>query len=757
MPSRIRLILPAFAIGLVGTTAQVIIIRELLVALTGNELTIAVSLAAWLSAAAGGSAIYRKLGRAGEGSTAGLLIIAGLLLPFQVISVRLLHPLVSSFGEILGPGMILALSALGVLPGAMVLGALFVAIVADAGDRTSGRPIALVYGIEALGSGVAGLLLSTYLLESLNPLAVIGLAALVGLAGGWYLHLSKGDRPRGAFSVLAAVSLAGLAVAVATSGRMDLASRALQWRPLRVAETSDSRYGNLVVTSRDSTYDFFESGTLAFTIPDAPYAEECAHIPLLHHPQPRQILVLGGAGSGVIREILKHGSVRTIDYIEIDPASMAVMERFSPPGSLDGNGRASVNALYGDAREYVAKTSSMYDVVIVNVGTPTTLQLNRYYTVEFFRSAEKILNRNGILSLKIASPGAYVGPELGRLVASVTSACKAALPNVIVLPGEYIHILASPGLDLRSQTPLVLERLRRRAIEASYVNGFVLWDRFSQLRIAQLDSAVAAYDDGRPNSDMKPVTFRLAISIWEKHTRVGRAVSDLTSWLKPERCLLLMLAACVITVMAFALVSRSRLNVVADLAILYAMGLTTMFTLLLAVLGLQIVSGYLYGRIAALIAAFMGGMGTTSMMAGLKSSRPGIRRPTPALIAGLAVPPIAVILAASLLGRNPRAVPSQAADITFAAVAFATGALGGSIFASASTSLVRAGKSDVAAASLAYSLDLAGAATAGLATGFLMIPAIGIAESAYVVSIFSLVVLAGVVILRKVSSGPLPH
>ena len=46
------------------------------------------------------------------------------------------------------------------------------------------------------------------------------------------------------------------------------------------------------------------------------------------------------------------------------------------------------------------------------------------------------------------------------------------------------------------------------------------------------------------------------------------------------------------------------------------MGLTTMFTEILLVLSFQIVSGYMYGRIAALVASFMFGMGLASSLAG---------------------------------------------------------------------------------------------------------------------------------------------
>ncbi len=752
MASRNGLVPLALALGFVSTTAQVIILRELLVAFTGNELTIATTFAIWLLAVSAGSLIFRSLSQHTVDRLPSLFIIAGVASFIQVISIRLLHPLASTFGEVLAPGTIILISLAGVLPSAVLFGGLFVALVGTARHVSPTRSVALVYGMEALGSGVAGLLLSIVLLEALRPAGIMGLVAVVCLGCGAYLVPSRTSSDRRIRFALVVACLAALAAVVGASGKIDLAARHFQWKPLNLARTVDSKYGNIVVTNRDSTFDFFESGTLAFTIPDLLYAEECAHIPLLHHPEPHNVLLVGGAGSGIVREVLKHPSVRSIDFVELDPALVSVVHDFAPKGWLDGNARASVTPYYGDAREYVAKTMNMYDVAIVSAGMPTSLQVNRFYTVEFFRSVERVLDKDGILSIKIASPGAYVGPALASLAASLANACKAVFPVVIMLPGEYINILASPGLDLRAQTPLVLERLRRRGIITSYVNQFVLWDTLSEMRIAQLDSTVARYDTGRENSDGRPVSFTLAMSIWEKHFRSGRVISSITSWVTPEKCTLLLLVVSVITVGFYMAATRAGLRAFPWFMALYSMGFTTMFTQILVILGFQIVSGYIYGRMAAVVAAFMVGMGLASSLVALKKPGPPRQSFFSLLAAGLIILPLAVVLALSLLRGDPRSLPSQVPDIVFAGIAFLSGALGGAIFSTASALVGATGRPVSGVGALSYSLDLAGASVAGFATGFLLIPAMGLNGSAYAVSAFNLLAFVIITIVMRASS-----
>ena len=43
-----------------------------------------------------------------------------------------------------------------------------------------------------------------------------------------------------------------------------------------------------------------------------------AHIPLSSHPNPKQVLVIGGGDGGVIREVLKHVTVEKVVLCDID-------------------------------------------------------------------------------------------------------------------------------------------------------------------------------------------------------------------------------------------------------------------------------------------------------------------------------------------------------------------------------------------------------------------------------------------------------
>ena len=58
------------------------------------------------------------------------------------------------------------------------------------------------------------------------------------------------------------------------------------------------------------------------------YQEMIAHLPLMAHPNPRNVLVIGGGDGGVLREIVKHASVESVTLCEIDEVRYLLFLKF---------------------------------------------------------------------------------------------------------------------------------------------------------------------------------------------------------------------------------------------------------------------------------------------------------------------------------------------------------------------------------------------------------------------------------------------
>ena len=124
-PTRAALIL----IGFTASIAQIALLRELLAAFGGNEMSIGLALAGWLLWTAAGSGGAGALARGVRRPRLALAVTEALLacsLPVTILGLRAARAaLQAAPGESLGPGVGLALAMTALGPVCLLSGALF--------------------------------------------------------------------------------------------------------------------------------------------------------------------------------------------------------------------------------------------------------------------------------------------------------------------------------------------------------------------------------------------------------------------------------------------------------------------------------------------------------------------------------------------------------------------------------------------------------------------------------------------------------
>jgi len=192
-----------------------------------------------------------------------------------------------------------------------------------------------------------------------------------------------------------------------------------QWQGFQLVTTSQSIYGNIVVTKIKEQFSFFQNGVLLFTVPDKLTAEESVHYALLEHPHPTSVLLIGGGAGGSIEEAQKHPSLQTVDYVELDPLLVNLAFDFTDSANTDSEGSGLFHIHHTDGRLFIKSTDKKYDVVILNLPNPYSAQLNRFYTIEFYREIKQILRPGGIVSVQMPSSENAIGPELSAYLSTI--------------------------------------------------------------------------------------------------------------------------------------------------------------------------------------------------------------------------------------------------------------------------------------------------------------------------------------------------
>ena len=133
------------------------------------------------------------------------------------------------------------------------------------------------------------------------------------------------------------------------------------------------------------------------------YHEMITHVPMLTHPDPKKVLIIGGGDGGVAREVLRHDTVEHIDLVEIDGEVIEASKKFLP-GLAKSFDDPKVTVHIEDGVEYVKKCSmETYDVVIIDSTDPVG-PAEGLFKPDFYRDVYRCLKKDGIMTTQSESP-----------------------------------------------------------------------------------------------------------------------------------------------------------------------------------------------------------------------------------------------------------------------------------------------------------------------------------------------------------------
>lgn len=224
------------------------------------------------------------------------------------------------------------------------------------------------------------------------------------------------------------------------------------------------------------------------------------HLPMLLHPRPERVLVIGLGSSETLASTLRHPSVREVDCIEISPAVVEAAGRyFQPERRPLEDPRVALRV--GDGRVHMAMTDQRYDVIVSQPGNPWMAGASALFTREYFQQMKQRLAPGGVVGVWVQ--GFSASPEsVNALIGTFTSVFEHAdLWETRVL-GDYILTgYDSPrdfdlaALDARMRGGDVAQGLARQKIEdaADLVGYFVADGEVAR----RLPGADAINDDDR--------------------------------------------------------------------------------------------------------------------------------------------------------------------------------------------------------------------------------------------------------------------
>jgi len=757
--------------GFSFTVSQGLLIRELLVAFFGNELSIGLVLGNWLILEAIGSGLLGRLAGRWRGrvlSFAALQVLFALFVPLCLYAAYISRRLVGAIpGEGVGLVPTFYASFLILTPLALVDGAMFAfgcrAYATLAGKQAPS--IGRVYVGEALGAIVGGIVFTyllipflyslqiVLLLSGLNLLAAASLLALSGSPGRKRLSLTP------ATIVVLALLAASLGFLLSPLAKelQGWAARQ-QWAGHNLVYSENSAYGNVAVVQREAQYTFYADGIPILTapVPDVALSEEIVHLPMLFVPQqPRRALVLSGGAGGVLHELTRYPLER-IDYAELDPLLIEAVLKFPTPLTLGELGDPRVRVERVDGRLLVRRKMSeiaplfqeRYGLVIVNLPYPSTLQLNRFYTVEFFQMVRELLTEEGILVIGCPGTLTCMSDELRGLNGMVSHTLEQAFPYVRPIPGDVTLWLASPSDGLLT-VPLeaLVKRWQDRGLETQllsashiclrldkrYLNWF--WRSLGQEQGGE--KAGGSVSAGPVNRDLHPVGLFYGLSYWNALFSPALARFLALAGRLNLRTSILFVIGCSLLFLALLKLRGRGKGAIVPIAIATT-GFSGMTADLIIIFTFQTLYGYVYHWIGLLITAFMAGLSLGGLLMTCRLPRIG-RSPLLKLELAIffywALLPIALSVLYSRIA-HPLALAALQGGLFFlnALAGFVVGAQ----FPLANRIWLAGRPGQGGAAGILYACDLVGAFLGAIVVSVALIPVLGILETCLLTAILKL-------------------
>ena len=208
------------------------------------------------------------------------------------------------------------------------------------------------------------------------------------------------------------------------------------------------------------------------------YHEMLVHVPLLSHPDPGTVIVVGGGDGGCIREIVKHPTVTHAHLVEIDKEVVDVSKKYFPGVSCGLDDRR-VSIFYDDAARYIQHVNGEADIIIVDSTDPAG-DAEKLFGYDFYTSCYNALSERGILAAQSESP--FFDPSIVKRLCTVAKRVFPVVRMYIAFMPSYVSGIWSFLYCSKNLDPVEhfqYERYRGLGLKTGYYNSDIHTASFS--------------------------------------------------------------------------------------------------------------------------------------------------------------------------------------------------------------------------------------------------------------------------------------
>ena len=228
-----------------------------------------------------------------------------------------------------------------------------------------------------------------------------------------------------------------------------------KWHHDKVVFSKKTNFQRLDITEWKGNHWFYQDGINHFSTIDSwlyfePFVQPAMHIA----PSRAKVLIIGGE-NGMIANALRLFRPARVDLLPVDGEylKIAATNPYYTRQNEEVFARQMVNIVGIYAFQWLKNTRKTYDVIFIDVPDPTNIELNQYYSLEFYQLARQALVENGLIITQSGSP--YFATAAFQSIEKTLAAAKFSVSsyhNQILTLGEWAWTMGiKADVDLKSK------------------------------------------------------------------------------------------------------------------------------------------------------------------------------------------------------------------------------------------------------------------------------------------------------------------
>lgn len=180
------------------------------------------------------------------------------------------------------------------------------------------------------------------------------------------------------------------------------------------------------------------------------YHEMLVHVPLMTHPEPRHVLIVGGGDGGTLRRVLEYRKAEPVQ-VEIDTTVIDACREYLPSIAAGAFDDPRARVVIDDGIDFVRQCAERFDIVIVDSTDPIGSAVGLFQE-GFYRDVANCLEDDGMLAAQSSSP-LFMATELREQVDHLRAVFPLVRTYLGLVPG-YPGTLWSYTIGSKRYDPL---------------------------------------------------------------------------------------------------------------------------------------------------------------------------------------------------------------------------------------------------------------------------------------------------------------